>query len=663
MPKLIIDNKEVVVPEGTNVLEAAKSVGILIPHFCYHEALGSVGACRLCAVKCLDGPVKGLQMSCMIEARDGMVVSTTDPEAMRMRTLVIEWLMTNHPHDCPVCDEGGECLLQEMTIAGEHSIRRYRGKKRTFKDQNLGPYIHHEMNRCIQCYRCSRFYQEFAGGNDFGPLGSANHIYFGRFEDGAFESSFSGNILDICPTGAFTDKTARYQARWWDYEIASSVCPVCSLGCSIYPVARYRELLKIMARFNDKVNGFFICDQGRFSQDIVNGPQRIRASFFNGREVTLQDAIQILAQHLSDMMESGKGESIGFLSSSRATLETQLLMKRLANAMDTPWISYFSDSKEESRTRYAASLLNKNNAISMREVEGANLVIVVGANLLEEAPMMALAIRQAFRKGAKILVIDKKKPHMPFPFDFIEAPNEQWIVKLKEIFHPLKDKGKDNKFQWKEEFGKRVIVCDIASCSKDILKLAAQSSQEASEKSANVKLSLILHGPNSFGAALLSQSEGAWDSMVKAIESGKIKTLVALEAEIPADYDFQEALNRLDFIAIADHRSQLVSKRDHLVIPTTTYAEMNGTYINQEGRAQRFLKVMNPGLRIRDLDPNLHPPREFRMKAPSSDIIPTEYLLKKILNRLGKGEEDPFVGEWEILKNLDPESTGMVILK
>ena len=175
MPKLTIDNIKVEVPAGTNVLEAAKQAGIWIPHFCYHPALGSVGACRLCAMNFLEGPVKGIQMSCMMPAQDGMVISTSDPEALRLRQLVIEWLMINHPHDCPVCDEGGECLLQDYTIAGGHGIRRYKGKKHTFLNQYLGPHIEHEMNRCIECYRCVRFYQEFAGGDDLRGHGERRH--------------------------------------------------------------------------------------------------------------------------------------------------------------------------------------------------------------------------------------------------------------------------------------------------------------------------------------------------------------------------------------------------------------------------------------------------------------------------------------------------------
>ncbi len=170
MPKLKVDGLEIEVPKGMKVIEAAARLGIIIPRFCYHSGLGSVGACRMCAVKFLEGPVKGIQMSCMVDCQDGMVVSTTDEEAVDFRKHVIEWLMMNHPHDCPVCDEGGHCLLQDMTVAGGHGLRRYLGKKRTYYDQNLGVFVQHEMNRCIHCWRCRRFYQEFAGYRDLGAM-------------------------------------------------------------------------------------------------------------------------------------------------------------------------------------------------------------------------------------------------------------------------------------------------------------------------------------------------------------------------------------------------------------------------------------------------------------------------------------------------------------
>src|SRR5512133_3176373 len=269
MPTLTIDNQTVTVPPGANVLEAAKALGLVIPHFCYHEALGAVGACRLCAMTFIAGPVKGVQMACMVEAKDGMVVSTVDPAAQEQRRHVIEWLMMNHPHDCPVCDEGGECQLQDLTIAGGHSVRRYRGTKITRNNQRLGPFIEQEMNRCIQCYRCVRTYRDYCGGTDFGVLGTRQRLFFGRMRDGRLESPFSGNLVDVCPTGVFTDKTYRFQSRVWDLQEAASICPHCSLGCATIPGARFRELQRVRSNIDREVNGHFICDRGRFGYGHV----------------------------------------------------------------------------------------------------------------------------------------------------------------------------------------------------------------------------------------------------------------------------------------------------------------------------------------------------------------------------------------------------------
>ncbi len=373
MPKLIIDDIAVDVAEGLSVLEAAQSVGITIPHFCWHPALGKAGACRVCAVKLLDGPVKGIQMSCMLKAQDGMVVSTTDEDAVAMRRQVIEWLMLNHPHDCPVCDEGGECQLQDFTIAGGHGLRRYSGKKRTHINQHLGPFIEHEMNRCIQCYRCVRFYQDIAGGTDFGVMGSAERVYFGRAEDGKLQSPFSGNIVDLCPTGVFTDKTASFRARYWDYDMAPSVCPHCSLGCNTIPAARYRELLKIIARRNDRVNGFFICDRGRFSNAEVNDPRRPRSPRVNGEEKQWPEALDMLEKKIRRIESDWGAESLAVVGSSRLSLEALCLLQPLSRSITAGCLCYFVDEEESAKGQAAVSTLQQYGSVSMADVGKADL--------------------------------------------------------------------------------------------------------------------------------------------------------------------------------------------------------------------------------------------------------------------------------------------------
>ena len=355
MPTLTIDNQSVTVPAGTNVLEAAKRLGIVIPHFCYHEALGAVGACRLCAMTFAEGPVKGVQMSCMIEAKDGMVVTTLDPASVEQRAHVIEWLMMNHPHDCPVCDEGGECQLQDMTVAGGHGIRRYRGPKRTYRNQDLGPFIEHEMNRCIQCYRCVRTYQDYCGGDDFGVLGARDRLYFGRFRDGRLESPFSGNIVDACPTGVFTDKTFRFKSRFWDLQEAPAVCPHCSLGCAIVPGARYRELQRVRAGVNPHTNGFFICDRGRFGYGHANHPERPRHPRVDGAKVEWREALLVLRGRIAAQIKAHGAQSLAFIGSPRAGLEANWALGEWARTLGSDRLAFDPHPQRDRAARTLAA--------------------------------------------------------------------------------------------------------------------------------------------------------------------------------------------------------------------------------------------------------------------------------------------------------------------
>lgn len=210
MAVITIDQKPFEVDQQKNLLETAISLGFDVPYFCWHPSLGSVGSCRLCAVQQMadeSDTVGRTVMACMTPCKDQARFSLTHPIAKDFRSSVIEWLMTNHPHDCPVCDEGGECHLQDMTQMTGHNYRNYRFLKRTHRNQNLGPFINHEMNRCITCYRCVRYYRDVAGGTDLAAFKSSGKVYFGRFADGSLASEFSGNLVEICPTGVFTDKT------------------------------------------------------------------------------------------------------------------------------------------------------------------------------------------------------------------------------------------------------------------------------------------------------------------------------------------------------------------------------------------------------------------------------------------------------------------------
>uniref|UniRef100_A0A831UFK5 NADH-quinone oxidoreductase n=1 Tax=Geobacter metallireducens TaxID=28232 RepID=A0A831UFK5_GEOME len=638
MPKLIIDHIPVEVPAGTSVLEAAKRVGIWIPHFCYHPALGSVGACRLCAVKLLDGPVKGIQMSCMLPAQDGMVVSTTDPEAVKMRSLVIEWLMTSHPHDCPVCDEGGECLLQDYTVAGGHGIRRYEGKKRTHVNQELGPHIQHEMNRCIQCYRCVRFYQEYAGGSDFGVMGSARRVYYGRFQEGKLESPFSGNLVDICPTGVFTDRTARFRARYWDYEMAPSVCPWCSLGCTTVPAARCRELLKTMARENPAVNGPFICDRGRFTNAPVNDPARPRVPLVDGKEVPWDAALDALMVRIAELGELYGPESLAVVGSPRLSQEGNILLARLADLLGAGHLCCFVDREENRRVAAAVDLLTNGRAASMADVRKADCIAIVDCDLRDEGPMMLLAVRQAWRNGAPVFLVGKHA--------LLEQAR---AVSIEAIELSILEEAPLGIFE------RPVVICGTRHSTPDAISLLAR---------AETKVACLLPGPNAFGAGILAREHGAV-SLAEAVASGKVKGIIAVEADIP-----EELPARVPLVVAADWLPTETVRRAQVVLPSAAWVEADGTYINNEGRVQRFRKVMAPGLPIRGLPARyhassdkpapFHPPRVHRSVPPGGEPRPAWRIVAELLKRAGgDGVTDPFEGRWEVLGGLDPERNGV----
>src|SRR5512147_1080227 len=305
MITIFIDNKPYQVKPDQNLLSACLSLGFDLPYFCWHPALHSAGACRQCAVKLFrdENDTRGrIVMSCLTPVTEGMRVSIEDPEARAFRASVVEWLMVNHPHDCPICDEGGECHLQDMVVMTGHAYRRYRFTKRTHHNQDLGPFINHEMNRCI------RFYRDYAGGTDLEALGAHDDVYFGRQEDGALENEFSGNLVEVCPTGVFTDKTLKeHYVRKWDLQTAPSICVHCSLGCNTIPGERYGSLRRILNRYNHEVNGYFLCDRGRFGYEFVNSGKRIRKALVkDGSSQKPAEKVEALKQ-ISEILSASEG--------------------------------------------------------------------------------------------------------------------------------------------------------------------------------------------------------------------------------------------------------------------------------------------------------------------------------------------------------------------
>ncbi|PLP89826.1 NADH-quinone oxidoreductase subunit G [Pseudomonas sp. FFUP_PS_473] len=632
MATIHVDGKELEVNGADNLLQACLSLGLDIPYFCWHPALGSVGACRQCAVKQYtdENDKRGrIVMSCMTPATDGSWISIDDEEAKVFRASVVEWLMTNHPHDCPVCEEGGHCHLQDMTVMTGHNERRYRFTKRTHQNQELGPFIAHEMNRCIACYRCVRYYKDYAGGTDLGVFGAHDNVYFGRVEDGALESEFSGNLTEVCPTGVFTDKThsERYN-RKWDMQFAPSICHGCSSGCNISPGERYGELRRIENRFNGSVNQYFLCDRGRFGYGYVNREDRPRQPLLaNGQKLSLDAALDQAA----DML---RGRNIVGIGSPRASLESNYGLRELVGAEH-----FYSgmEAAELEQVRLVLQVLNDSPlpVPTLREMEDHDAVFVLGEDLTQTAARVALALRQSVKGKAEAMAeamrvqpwldaaVKNIGQHAMYPLFIASLAETKLDDVAEECVHASPDdlarlgfavahaidpsapavEGLDTEAL---ALAKRIadalvaanrplVVAGTSLGSKALIEAAANIAKALKLREKNGSLSLVVPEANSLGLAMLGGDSA--DAALDAVISGKADAIVVLEndlySRLPAA-KVDAALAAAKVVIVADHQKTPTTDRAHLVLPAATFAEGDGTLVSLEGRAQRFFQVFDP---------------------------------------------------------------------
>lgn len=632
MATIHVDGKTFEVDGADNLLQACLSLGLDIPYFCWHPALGSVGACRQCAVKQYndENDKRGrLVMSCMTPATDNSWISIDDEEAKQFRESVVEWLMTNHPHDCPVCEEGGHCHLQDMTVMTGHTMRRYRFTKRTHQNQELGPFIAHEMNRCIACYRCVRYYKDYAGGTDLGVYGAHDNVYFGRVEDGVLESEFSGNLTEVCPTGVFTDKThsERYN-RKWDMQFAPSICHGCSVGCNISPGERYGELRRIENRYNGSVNHYFLCDRGRFGYGYVNRTDRPRQPLLGSdKKLGIDAALDHSVALLKDRRVIGIG-------SPRASLESNFALRELVGPEN---FSSGIEAGELERLQLALQILQEGPlpTPSLREIEDHDAVFVLGEDLTQTAARIALALRQSVKGKAEEMAASMKvQPWLDAAVKNIaqRALSPLFIASLAatrlddvaaECVHAAPDDLARLGFAVAHaidpeapaveglepeaaELARRIadallaakrplLVSGTSLGSRAILEAAANIAKALHKRQKNAGISLVAPEANSLGLALLGGH--SLDAALEQLASGEADAVVILENDLyrradPARVD--TALAAAKAVIVADHQQTATAARAHLRLPVASFAEADGTLVSQEGRAQRFFQVFEP---------------------------------------------------------------------
>jgi NADH-quinone oxidoreductase subunit G len=654
---LTIDGRSVAVPEGTRVIAAAERLGIRIPRLCYHPALGPAGACRLCAVMFREGPVKGLQMSCMVACQEGMVVATDDPEALAFRRQVIEWLMLHHPHDCPVCDEGGHCLLQEMTLAGGHALRRSDGPKRTFPDQDLGPLLQHEMNRCIHCYRCVRFYQEYCGGRDLGTLRLGNRTWFGRYRPGRLASPFAGNLIEICPTGVFTDRPSRYRGRRWDYERHPCLCLSCALGCRTLASVRYRELVRIEADFSPQVNGHFICDRGRYAYPYASLPERPRQGRAAGRPLPPADALQAAAEALERAARPHGPGAVALAGSPRASLETLAALRLLAAARGYRPPVFFPRRDLAAGAGRAAAVLSPALHIAPWELAQADPILLLDADPLEQAPMLALALRQAARAGARVASFGPRPPALPLAVRHVPTPPARLAAALAAAGRG--DAGDpaapETALQAAMETllaaGRQpVLVTGAGPQGLALAGPAAACARRLREQGRDARLLPLLPGANAFGAALLDPQGEGFDDLLAAIEGGAVRALVLVECDpfhgASDPSRVASALAALDLLLVMDYLPSRAAAAAHLFIPSATIFEAGGRWVNTEGRVQAAAPLFAGGQPASQVAEGGHPPRRYDLGLPGGGVRPAWRLLDDLATR-GKRSRDETLAHLE----------------
>lgn len=636
MATIHVDGKEYEVDGADNLLQACLSLGLDIPYFCWHPALGSVGACRQCAVKQFQNAedTRGrLVMSCMTPASDGTFISIDDGEAREFRESVVEWLMTNHPHDCPVCEEGGNCHLQDMTVMTGHSFRRYRFTKRTHRNQDLGPFISHEMNRCIACYRCVRYYKDYADGKDLGVYGAHDNVYFGRAEDGVLESEFSGNLVEICPTGVFTDKThsERYN-RKWDMQFAPSICHQCSVGCNTSPGERYGELRRIENRYNGTVNHYFLCDRGRFGYGYVNRKDRPRQpEQRRGHDLIKLNADQALGGAADILRQSKRTIGIG---SPRASVESNFALRELVGA-ENFYTGMPAD--EQQRLTLMLDILRESgiHTPALRDIESYDAVLVLGEDLTQTGARVALSVRQAVKGKARemaaaqkvadwqiaaILNIGQHAKHPLFTTSVDETRLDDiaaWSYRAPvadqarlgfAVAHALDDSAPavsdlDSTLAGKIDVivqalagaKKPLIISGTHSGSTAMIQAAANVAKALKNRGAEVGITLLAGAANSIGLGVMGGK--TLDDALADLTSGAADAVVIMENDLyrhAPKATVDAALSRSEHIIVIDHQRTATTEKAGMLLSTASFAESDGTLINQEGRAQRFFQVYDP---------------------------------------------------------------------
>ncbi|GGF40635.1 NADH-quinone oxidoreductase [Aliidongia dinghuensis] len=573
MPKLTINGIEVEVPAGTTVLQAAQAAGVEVPHFCYHERLAIAGNCRMCLVEMEKSPKP--VASCAMPAADGQVVYTNSEKAQRARKGVMEFLLINHPLDCPICDQGGECDLQDEAMAFGFDRGRFLENKRAVKDKDFGPLIKTHMTRCIHCTRCVRFATDVAGVPELGATGRGENMEIGTYVEHALTSELSGNMIDLCPVGALTSKPYAFVSRPWELRKTESVDVFDAVGANIRIDARGPEVLRVLPRLNDDVNEEWLGDKGRFAIDGLM-KRRLDKPYVreNGKLVpaTWGDAFGAIAARLKGVA----GTKIAGIAGDLVDAEAMLALKDLLTALGSPNLDCRQDGAKLPTAR-AGYLFNT----TIAGIEQADVVLFVGSNPRAEAPIINARFRKRYLAGGFKAAMIGPAVDLTYPVIQLGAGpevlsdladgNHSWIDTLKGAKNPMIVVGQG---ALAREDGTHVL--DLARKLADAVGAVREGwngfnvLHTAAARVGGLELGFV---PGEGGRDLAGILEGA--------QHGDIEVVYLLGAD-------EIDMGRLGkaFVIYQGHHGDAGAARADVVLPGSAYTEKNGTYVNTEGRVQ-----------------------------------------------------------------------------
>ncbi len=614
MIEIELDGQKVEVLEGSTVMHAAEKAGTYIPHFCYHKKLSIAANCRMCLVDIEKAPKP--MPACATPVTQGMIVHTKNDKAIKAQKGVMEFLLINHPLDCPICDQGGECQLQDLAVGYGAGESRYEEEKRVVFHKDVGPLISmQEMSRCIHCTRCVRFGQEVAGVMELGMSHRGEHAEIETFVGMSVDSELSGNMIDICPVGALTSKPFRYSARTWELSRRKSISPHDSTGTNLIVQVKNNRVMRVVPLENEDINECWIADRDRFSYEALNSDERLTSPMLKQggqwKTVDWQTALEYVANGIRQIQADHGADSIGLLASPHSTLEELYLAASLMRGLGSDNIDYRLRNAEFAPATPAIRWLGTTVA-SLSQLQR---VLVLGSNLRKDHPLFAQRIRQSVRKGCALSAINSVAEMaapdawaMPVANLQMAAPGA-WAQVLADVAAAIAiEKGVAAPAEGKPNDGARAIARSLIGGERKAILLGNAAAHHANASSllalanwigaqTGATVGYLTEAANTVGAQLAGALPSGKGMNAGQMLQGKLKAVILLNNEPEFDSapgaGAKSSLNAAQMVITLSPFKANLSFSD-VLLPIAPFTETPGTFVNAEGRVQGFHAVVKP---------------------------------------------------------------------